>query len=256
MSLIVNSPSKTAGVIIIGNEILSGRVEDKNLSYIAKNLELVGITVSEAIVIPDAEDVIISYVLDYSARFQYVFSTGGIGPTHDDITITSIAKAFNKKQERNAEAVDCMKRHYSSEQLTEARLKMADIPEGAALIENPISGVPGFYIENVYVLAGVPFIMRGMLDGLLEKLDGGAPVITASLSTNLPEVQFAEGLSKIQVEVLEVSIGSYPYFKYGKQGVSIILRSTDKAILKKQQQLVIELLKNIGGEVFDEQYPE
>ena len=247
----MNSVPKTAGVIIIGNEILSGRTQDANLAHIANKLEQLGIILSEALVIPDVEEIIIEKVTDYSQRFDYVFTTGGIGPTHDDITAASIARAFNKKLVRNPEAVACMERYYDPGQLTEARLRMANMPEDAYLIDNPVSGVPGFQIENVFVLAGVPNIMQGMLDGLAGKLTGGIPILTASVSTNLTESRIAEGMGKIQELANDVSIGSYPYFKHGELGVNVVLRSTDKPLLLKQHGLIVELIKDTGGKVFD-----
>ena len=248
--------SKNAGVIIIGNEILSGRTQDANLSYIASRLEQAGIVLAEAIVIPDIEEVIIHTVKSYSERFNYVFTTGGIGPTHDDITAASIARAFDKELVRNPEAVARMENYYEPGQLTEARLRMANMPEGARLVDNPVSAVPGFQIENVYVLAGVPNIMQGMMDGLIGRLTGGPPILTASVSTNLTESRIAEGMGKIQDLTGEVSIGSYPYFKQGKLGVNVVLRSTDKSLLLKQYELIVELIKDTGGKVFDSLLPE
>ncbi|HIF50102.1 MAG TPA: competence/damage-inducible protein A, partial [Thiotrichaceae bacterium] len=233
-----NNKQKTAGVIIIGNEILSGRTQDLNVSYIGKNLEKLGIVLTEVIVIPDIEETIIDKVKAYSENYDYVFTTGGIGPTHDDITTASIAKAFEVKLLRNPEAVACMERYYDPGTMTEARLKMADIPEGASLIENSVSGAPAFQINNVFVLAGVPDIMRAMFDALINRLIGGPPILTTSVCTNLTESKLAEGMTKIQNECEEVSLGSYPYFKRGKLGVNIVLRSIDKALLLKQAELI------------------
>ncbi len=248
--------SKTAGVIIIGNEILSGRTQDANLPYISQRLEEIGIVPTEAIVIPDKESTIIETVRSYAKRFDYVFTTGGIGPTHDDITAASISKAFNKKLVCNSEAVSCMENYYGPDQLTEARLRMANMPEGAGLVDNPVSIVPGFQIENVYVLAGVPGIMQGMMDGLIAKLSGGPPILTASVSTNLTESRIAEGMGEVQALSDHVSIGSYPYFKQGQLGVNVVLRSTDKSLLLKQHQLIIDLIRQSGGKVFDVVVPE
>ncbi len=243
--------SKTAGVIIIGNEILSGRTQDLNVSYIGKNLEELGIILAEVIVIPDIEATIIEKVKTYSENYDYVFTTGGIGPTHDDITSESIAKAFDVKLLRDPVAVKCMERHYDPGTLTEARLKMADIPEGASLIDNPVSGAPAFQIKNVFVLAGVPEIMQAMFDALIERLVGGPPILTASVCTNLTESKLAEGMTKIQNECEEVSIGSYPYFKRGKLGVNVVLRSTDKVLLLQQTQLIETLINDLEGKVIE-----
>ncbi len=251
-----NNKQKTAGVIIIGNEILSGRTQDLNVSYIGKNLEKLGIVLTEVIVIPDIEETIIDKVKAYSENYDYVFTTGGIGPTHDDITTASIAKAFEVKLLRNPEAVACMERYYDPGTMTEARLKMADIPEGASLIENSVSGAPAFQINNVFVLAGVPDIMRAMFDALINRLIGGPPILTTSVCTNLTESKLAEGMTKIQNECEEVSIGSYPYFKRGKLGVNIVLRSIDKALLLKQAELIEVLINEVGGKVLVTKIPD
>jgi molybdenum cofactor synthesis domain-containing protein len=247
--------SKTAGVIIIGNEILSGRTQDLNIPYIGKGLENLGIVLEEVIVIPDVEETIINHVSNYSDKFDYVFTTGGIGPTHDDITTASIAKAFDVELLRNPDAVASMENYYDPGTLTEARLKMADIPEGAALINNPVSGAPGFQINNVFVMAGVPGIMQAMFDSLQDRLVGGPPILSASIYTNLTESKLAEGMSKIQADCKEVSIGSYPYFRRGKLGVNIILRSIDKELLIEQSSLITSLIEDIGGKVLETKIP-
>lgn len=248
---------KTAGVIVIGNEILSGRTQDLNISYIGKGLEKLGIVLAEVIVIPDIEQTIIDKVKAYSENYDYVFTTGGIGPTHDDITTASIAKAFHVKLLRNPDAVACMEHYYKPDEpkaVTDARLKMADIPEGASLIDNPVSGAPAFQINNVFVLAGVPNIMQAMFDGLVERLIGGPPILTASVCTNVTESKLAEGMTNIQNGCDEVSIGSYPYFKRGKLGVNIVLRSIDKALLLKQVDLIEVLINEVGGKVIGNKY--
>ena len=250
-----NKSLKTAAIIIIGNEILSGRTQDQNISYIGKELEKLGIVLAEVIIIPDVEQTIIDKVKHYSENYDYVFTTGGIGPTHDDITTESIAKAFNVKALRNSEAVALMEQYYEPGTLTEARLKMADIPEGASLIENPVSGAPAYQINNVFVLAGVPNIMRAMFQSLVDKLIGGPPILTASVCTNLTESKLAEGMTNIQNKCEEVSIGSYPYFKGGKPGVNIVLRSTDKTLLRKQTDLIEALVNNTDGKVLEKNCP-
>jgi molybdenum cofactor synthesis domain-containing protein len=243
--------SKIAAVIIIGNEILSGRTQDQNISYIGQSLEKLGIVLAEVVIIPDSEETIIDKVRSYSENYDYVFTTGGIGPTHDDITAESIAKAFDVQLLRNSEAVACMERYYEPGTLTEARLRMADIPEGALLIDNPVSGAPAFQIQNVFVLAGVPSIMQAMFDSLVDRLVGGPPILTASVCTNLTESKLAAGMTSIQNNCEEVSIGSYPYFKRGKLGVNIVLRSTDKELLMKQTELIKTLINEVGGKVLE-----
>jgi len=254
--LVKNRSQKTAGVIIIGNEILSGRTQDLNISYIGKSLESLGIVLAEVIVIPDVEKTIIGRVRAYSENYDYVFTTGGIGPTHDDITTASIAKAFYAKLLRNPDAVACMESYYEPGSLSEARLKMADIPEGAVLIDNHVSGAPGFQINNVYVLAGVPDIMKAMFDSLTDRLVGGPPILTVSVCTNLTESKLAEGMRKIQEDCEQVSIGSYPYFKRGMLGVNIVLRSVDKPLLLKQATLIKVLIDETGGKVLETKVPD
>lgn len=246
---------KTAAIIIIGNEILSGRTQDQNISYIGKELEKLGIVLNEVIIIPDVEQTIINKVKHYSDNYDYVFTTGGIGPTHDDITTASIAKAFNVKLLRNPEAVSIMERYYEPGTLTEARLKMADIPEGASLIDNPVSGAPAYQLNNVFVLAGVPSIMQAMFNSLMDRLTSGPPILTASVCTNLTESKLAKGMADIQNRCKEVNIGSYPYFKRGKLGVNIVLRSTDAALLHKQTELIEELIISIKGKVLEKRLP-
>ena len=247
--------SKKAAIIIIGNEILSGRTQDQNISYIGRELEKLGIVLAEIIIIPDVEETIIDKVKHYSENYDYVFTTGGIGPTHDDITTTSIAKAFNVRLLRNSEAVSIMEEYYEPGTLTEARLKMADIPEGASLIDNPVSGAPAYQIKNVFVLAGVPSIMQAMFNSLIGRLVSGPPILTSSVCTNLTESKLAEGMTNIQNECEEVSIGSYPDFKRGKLGVNIVLRSTDKTLLHKQTDSIERLIKNMNGKVLEKSCP-
>ena len=251
----INDIQKTAGVIIIGNEILSGRTQDRNVAYIGKNLEKRGISLKEVIVIPDDERIIIEKVKTYSNKFNYVFTTGGIGPTHDDITTASIAKAFSVKLIRHTEAVAIMKNYYEPGALTEARLKMADIPEGGVLIDNPVSGAPGIQFKNIFVMAGVPEIMQAMLDGLTDRLVCGPPILTASVSTNLTESKLASGMSKIQNECTEVSIGSYPYFRRGELGVNIVLRCTEKNLLLGQLALITTLIEETKGIIIEIKTP-
>lgn len=247
---------KTAGVIIIGNEILSGRTQDLNIAYIGKQLERLGIVLAEVMVIADVEETIVDRVRSYSKNYDYVFTTGGIGPTHDDITTESIAKAFGVKLFRDPEAVACMERYYEPGTLTEARLKMADIPEGAILVNNHVSGAPGYQLENVFVLAGVPSIMQAMFDALTERLVGGPSILTASVCTDLTESKLAEGMKQIQDACADVSIGSYPYFKRGKLGVNVVLRSTNRELLMIQLRLITELIDKTDGKVLEQTLPE
>ncbi len=228
MSAIVKQPDPiTACLIIIGNEILSGRTQDANLAIVGKKCDTLGIRLTEARVIADVEADIVETVNTCRRLFTYVFTTGGIGPTHDDITAAAIARAFNVEVVRNKEAVNAMDRYYEPRRLTDARLKMADIPEGARLIDNPVSGAPGFQLENVFVLPGVPSIMDAMFDGLTDRLVGGDPILTDNVTTNLLESEIAAGLGVLQEKYPDVSMGSYPYFRKGKLGVNLVLRGTD-----------------------------
>ena len=177
----------TACVLVIGNEILSGRTQDKNINYLAKGLNEIGVRLREVRVIPDVAEVIVATVRECKAAFDYVFTTGGIGPTHDDITAAAVAKALGREFGRNAEAEAVLRGHYRPEEITEARLSMADMPEGAELIDNPVSRAPGFRIENVFVLPGVPRIMQAMFDGLRHGLAGGQPVRSVTIAAYLPE---------------------------------------------------------------------
>ena len=230
MSAIVKQPDPiTACLIIIGNEILSGRTRDANLAIIGKKCDALGIRLTEARVIADVEADIVETVNTCCRLFTYVFTTGGIGPTHDDITAAAIARAFNVKVVRNQEAVNAMDRYYEPRRLTDARLKMADIPEGARLIDNPVSGAPGFQLENVFVLPGVPSIMEAMFDGLTDRLVGGDPILTENILTDLVESVIAKDLEAVQEKYPEVSMGSYPYFRKGKLGVNLVLRGIDRA---------------------------
>ena len=239
----------TACLLIIGNEILSGRTQDANLAIIGKKCDALGIRLTEARVIPDVETDIVTAVNTCRAGFTYVFTTGGIGPTHDDITAAAIARAFNVAVARNEEAVSALDRYYEPGLLTEARLKMADIPEGARLIDNPVSGAPGFQLENVFVLPGVPSIMEAMFDGLTERLVGGAPILTENILTNLPESVIATDLEALQEKFPDVNMGSYPYFKKGKLGVNLVLRGIDSARMNDAAEELSAAILGLDGKV-------
>ena len=248
--MIQKKSNPTAAVIIIGNEILSGRTHDANLSFIGIRCDELGIDLKEARVIQDDQQTIIDTVNNYRKKFDFVFTTGGIGPTHDDITAASIAKAFETELVRNADAVAVMDHYYPPGKLNEARLKMADVPLGARLIENPVSGAPGFKMENVFVLPGVPSIMQAMFDGLADRLVGGLPVLTESVKTDLTEGTLAPFLSKIQDDFAEVNIGSYPFFKAGMLGVNLVLRSTNDDSLQQAVARVKDMIEELGGKMF------
>lgn len=241
----------TACLIIIGNEILSGRTQDANLAIVGKKCDALGIRLTEARVIADVEADIVETVNTCRRLFTYVFTTGGIGPTHDDITAAAIARAFNVEVVRNKEAVIAMDRYYEPRRLTEARLKMADIPEGARLIDNPVSGAPGFQLENVFVLPGVPSIMDAMFDGLTDRLVGGDPVLTDNITTNLLESEIAAGLGVLQEKYPDVSMGSYPYFRKGKLGVNLVLRGTDAGRMNAAADELATTIMRLKGKVLN-----
>jgi molybdenum cofactor synthesis domain-containing protein len=239
----------TACLIIIGNEILSGRTDDANLCYIAKRLGEIGIRMAEARVVPDDEAAIVEAVNACRARHDYVFTTGGIGPTHDDITAQSIAKAFGRRFERNREAERRLLAYYPPERVNAARMSMADMPEGVELIDNPISVAPGFRQENVHVLPGVPQIMQAMLDGLLPRLRGGARVHSRAITVLAPEGDVAAaGLGDIQARFPRLEIGSYPFWRPEGPGTTIVFRGTDQAQIDAAAEALLELAARLGAE--------
>jgi molybdenum cofactor synthesis domain-containing protein len=239
----------TAALIIIGNEILSGRTKDANTSWIAEKLVNRGITLREVRTIPDEKQVIADTVNELRGREDYVFTTGGIGPTHDDITAESIAHAFGVELELNDEAYAELLAHYKDEsEITPARKKMAMIPEGATLINNPVSGAAGIVMENVYVMAGVPRIMQAMFDSIVDTLAEGLPIISQTITCELPESAIADGLTAIQGRHPETDIGSYPNYRMGVFGVSLVIRSTDKEAVRAAGLEVIALVQSLGVE--------
>lgn len=238
----------TAAVLVIGNEILSGRTKDANLPYLGQRLAELGIRLAEARIVPDIEAVIVEAVNALRSRYSYVFTTGGIGPTHDDITSECVAKAFGVPLIRNPEALARLEAHYAPGDLNEARLRMANTPEGASLIENPISSAPGFRIGNVHVMAGIPTIMQAMFEGLAPTLVGGAPVRSRSLLCALPEGKLAAGLGSVQGRYPEVDIGSYPSFRDGRPMVSVVLRSAAEAELAAAVDDVRSMMLELGEE--------
>ena len=245
------SAPPAACLIIIGDEILSGRTQDENLVIIGQRCDAWGLDLNEVRVIPDDEEAIIKTLNACRAIFSYVFTTGGIGPTHDDITAATVAKAFGVELASNSAAVAALSRYYEADQLTEARLKMTQVPAGASLIDNPISGAPGFQLDNVFVLPGVPMILEAMLDGIADRLAGGAPILTASVATNLTESVVAPDLGALQRLYPDVAMGSYPYFKGGKLGLNLVLRARDEARMQDAARRLRELIVNLNGEVLN-----
>lgn len=244
-----NKDLYTVALIVIGDEILSGRTQDTNTSWVAEKLNRMGIVLRQVRVVPDVESEIIAAIHELKDKADYVFTTGGIGPTHDDITAEAVAKAFGRALELNDEAFKILVRHYGGEEhVTPPRRKMAMIPKGAELINNPVSGAPGFQIDNVFVLAGVPRIMQAMFDDVKTRLRRGKPVLSNTIACSLAESAIAEELEKIQNRYPTVAIGSYPHFRGGILGLSLVLRSTDDPSLDTATRDVISLIAEMGGE--------
>ena len=233
---------RQASLVIIGDEILSGRTEDKNLAYIAKWLGKLGISLSEVRVVLDDESAIIGSVNSLRKKYDYVFTTGGIGPTHDDITTECIAKAFGVKVKVDDDALEKMEAFLDGKELTEPLLKMLRIPEGGELIYSPATKAPGYKIGNVFVMAGIPKIMRGMLEGMYDYLESGDIVHSRSHEILVGESFFAEDLTKIQDQFSNVAVGSYPFSRDGVYGATIVLRSSDESALDSCEKLVLNLI--------------
>ena len=231
-----------ATIIIIGNEILSGRTQDTNTSTIALWLNSLGVKVQEVRVIPDIEDIIVNTISKVRKINNYVFTTGGIGPTHDDITAKSISKAFNVKYEVNKEAYKILENYYKPREFNEGRQKMSWTPANAKLILNPTSGAPGFIINNVYCLPGVPSILKSMLGGLKNVISGGKPIISHTINLRTVESEIAKSLTTVQENNKDVEIGSYPFFRAGKVGVSIVMRSDDKSKIEVCNSQIFEFV--------------
>ena len=222
-----------AAILIIGNEILSGRTQDTNTSTLATWLNSLGVKVGEVRVIPDVEKTIINSVNLLRKQYNYVFTSGGIGPTHDDITSESISKAFNVPYEKHEEGFKILEAYYKSGEFNDGRQKMIWMPKGANLILNPTSGAPGFYLDNVFVLPGVPSILKSMLGGIKNKIIGGNPIISHTISLRTFESHIADSLTAVQNKYDNVEIGSYPFFQAGKLGVSIVIRSDNQDLINK-----------------------
>lgn len=236
----------TAALLVIGEEILSGRTRDENISYVAAYLTRVGIALREVRVVADQETEIVAAVNELRHRFSYVFTTGGIGPTHDDVTTDAIAKAFEVEVAVHDEAVAAMRRQYRDNDLTPARLRMARIPNGAKLIHNAISRAPGFMLENVIVMAGVPRIMQVMLDEVMPRLAKGRPMQTRSVRVDVPEGDVAAPLAALQLAHPDVQIGSYPFFQQDRLGTYVVLRGTDQAGLDSALAALWDLVAREG----------
>lgn len=234
-----------AAILVIGNEILSGRTQDANVAYLGKELAARGITLSEVRIVRDDQPAIVAALDALRASHTYVFTSGGIGPTHDDITSAAIARAFGVPLERNPEAVRRLQSRYGDGELNAARLKMAEIPVGAQLVGNPVSQAPGFRMANVFVMAGVPSILRSMFEGIRHTLAEGPPHLSRSVTLAVREGDLAEGLTRIQNRHPEVEVGSYPSFTEGRSLVTVVARGTDAGrldgIMAEARALAAEL---------------
>jgi molybdenum cofactor synthesis domain-containing protein len=222
----------TAAVLVIGDEILSGRTQDSNLGYIAKFLGALGIDMCEGRVVPDVEAEIVAAVNALRARYTYVFTTGGIGPTHDDITADSIARAFGVGIDYHPDALAALGARYKPGEFNEMRKRMARVPIGASLIKNSVSTAPGFQMANVFVMAGVPMIMRAMMEDLAPRLRRGVVMVSATISAAIAEGRIAASLAGIQAEHTTVAIGSYPFYAPEGSGVQLVVRGRDRSAVE------------------------
>ena len=243
---------RTAGVLIVGNEILSGRTRDENGPHLAARLGELGVRAAELRVIADVEEAIVSAANEMRVRHDYVFTTGGIGPTHDDITSPSIARAFGVPLILNREAHARLQARYGP-RLNAARRRMAHVPEGAELIDNPISAAPGFHIGNVFVFAGVPDIMRSMFESVRHLIDGGPPLRSRAVRAFLSEGDIAAGLAEVQNRHAQVEIGSYPYFTGTQLGCTLVLRGSDAEKIAAAESDVRALVRSFGAEPLDDE---
>ncbi len=242
----------TAAIIIIGDEILSGRTKDKNIGWLAEQLGAQGIQLCQARVIADIRSVIIETVQELSAQFDLVFTSGGIGPTHDDITTEAIAAAFGKKVIRHPDAEAALIKHYENTDIdfNAARQKMADIPEDAALIDNPLSAAPGFILGNVHVFAGVPSIMQAMFDGLRASLPGGIAMTRLTVQCAIGEGTIATIMERVQRAHEGISIGSYPWFKPGQFGTAAVVTGLDPDVAGTAAQMLAAEVRKLGADAF------
>ena len=240
-----------AAILIIGNEILSGRTQDTNTSTLAIWLNSIGVKVEEVRVIPDIEQTIIDTLNFFRSTYNYVFTTGGIGPTHDDITAQSVSKTFGIKYEIHKEAFKILESYYKPGEFNEGRQKMSWMPENANLIYNPTSGAPGFSVENVFCLPGVPSILKSMLGGLTNSIVGGKPIKSHTISLRTVESEIANSLTKVQNDNKDVEIGSYPFFHAGKLGVSIVLRSENQSRIDECNLQILNFVNKKNIEIVD-----
>ena len=244
----------TASILLIGNEILSGRTQDANLNHIARQLTVLGIRLKEVRVVSDEEAAIVEALNALRARYTYVFTTGGIGPTHDDITAECVSKAFGRRHVIHPEAHRMLAAYYAEtgREFNAARLRMAHAPEGAELLVNKVSRAPGFCIENVYVMAGIPAVMRAMFEAAVPTLKTGPAVRSRAIATFLPEGEIAKGLGELQARHAALEIGSYPFVRDNKVGTTLVLRGTDQPAIDKAADELTALIRSLGAAPMEE----
>ena len=249
--------SPIACLLVIGNEVLSGRTRDANIQFLATRLGEIGIPLREVRVIPDVRETIVATVNEVRPKFDQVFTTGGIGPTHDDITSECVAAAFGLPWEPHPEAWARLERHYKPGEFNAARQRMATMPRGAALIDNAVSVAPGFTVGNVHVLAGVPRIMQAMFEALAPSLHGGPPVASRTVHADgVMEGRIAEGLSAIQGRWPALDIGSYPYYRMGGGGVALVAKGTDADAVEDAARDITALIRAVGGKPVEGEPPQ
>ena len=239
--------SKTAAMLVIGDEILSGRTQDANSNYVDRQLTAIGIDLKEVRVVGDVEEEIVAALNALRSRYDFIFTSGGIGPTHDDITADAVAKAFGVGIDYHPEAYALLEARYAPGEFNEARKRMARVPDGGTLIKNSASVAPGFQIENVFVMAGVPMVMRAMMEEVLPRLPRGAPVLSVTISTALAEGTIAQGLADIQKVYPQTAIGSYPWYRDGKFGAQLVVRSRDQAAVEAAARDIEAMAIRLGA---------
>ena len=242
--------TKSAAILVIGDEILSGRTQDTNTNYIARFLTSLGIDLKEARVVGDVEEEIVAALNALRARYDFVFTTGGIGPTHDDITADAVAKAFHVGIGYHPEAYALLEARYPPGEFNDMRKRMARIPHGAALVANAVSGAPGFHLGNVYVMAGVPMVMRAMLEAIAPQLPRGEQVQSITVEAAIPEGAIAPGLAALQKEHKDIAIGSYPFYREGTAapfGAQLVVRGRDAAAVERAALALEDLIRSLGA---------
>jgi molybdenum cofactor synthesis domain-containing protein len=239
--------TKTAAMLVIGDEILSGRTQDSNSNYVARQLTTLGIDLREVRVVGDMEDEIVAALNALRSRYDFIFTSGGIGPTHDDITADAVARAFGVGIGYHPEAYALLEARYEKGQFNEARKRMARIPDGGSLIKNSASVAPGFQIGNVFVMAGVPMVMRAMMEEIVTRLPRGVAVASITVSADLPEGTIAQGLSDIQKAYPQTAIGSYPWYRDGRFGAQLVARSRDAEAVEAAAQAIEAMVVQLGA---------